>query len=143
MRTFRATRFLPISPDAAWRGLADMAQWLVSLDTITSIEYSGEFFRQGTQYKVHTREGVTMSAELIRVDRSRRIVEIRATSGPLTSLLRCAIEEVDGGVKLIREQSYPGLAGAIFSRIYARREGAETVAYLDAWARAAAEHAEA
>lgn len=141
MTTFRATRVLDVSPDAAWRGLADMAQWLESLDTIASIDYTGEFFRQGTRYQVHTPEGVTMSAELIRVDQIHRVVEIRARSGPLTSLLRCAIEEAGGGVKLIREQSYPGFVGAIFSRIYARREGGETAAYLDAWARAAMKHA--
>lgn len=144
MKTYSASRRIAASSSAAWQALANLDTWLPTLKTVEKVEYSGDvFFTAGNTYRVHTPEGVVMSATLTEIDQTRLHVRIDAHAGVLRSQLVCEIRPDGNGCIITRTQSYPGLIGWIFTQFFNRREAEETHLYLDEWERAAQQRLDA
>ena len=124
-----------IEPDIAWKALAQMNEWLPTLDTVESVTSVGEgpFFLPGRLYLVKTPEGITMQATIMSIREDARSVVIEAQAGPLHSILTCTVGEHSDGCILSRSQNYPGIVGWVFTRVKGKREENETRTYLEVW----------
>lgn len=139
MKTFVESLEVNASVQQAWKALLKMDLWLPKLSTNRSISWQRDqhpFCVQGRQYQCTTKEDVVMTCQIVEVNEALREIRIRAEHRPLVSLLTCQIESIDAQrCRLIRRQSYPGLVGWLFTKLYQKREANETGEYLKVWAR--------
>lgn len=136
MKVYRAEKIIQTDAATAWRALSEMNLWLPNLSTVKKIEYDNSvyFFRNGRNYNVFTPEGVVMRSQIGKIDTTNMNVQINAHFSLLKSQLTCRVAYIsDTSCKVIREQAYPGVIGALFTRIYDKRESGETDEYLCAW----------
>lgn len=112
-----------------------MNLWLPKLSTVRKIECStADFFREGNKYNVYTPEGIVMKSQIRQIDSEAMCVRINAHFLALKSQLFCGVTPINGtSCKITREQSYPGMIGTLFTRMYDKREANETNEYLRAW----------
>lgn len=137
MKTYHCEQIIDVDAHTAWRALGRMGLWLPRLSTVADVTWDGEkpFFAPGRRYAVLTPEKITMKSELASIDPKTMAVMVRAHWLALHSQLRCSIVPVSGtSCKIIREQSYPGVVGRIFTAVFGRREAAEAQEYLNVWA---------
>lgn len=145
--TFDATIDIDVSAAQAWQALEAMSQWLATLHTVRSVEPEGDDgaatvrLAQGFRYRVVTPEGPVMRCTVLQADPTLLRAQITASVGPLRSRLICSIHpNGTDSCTLRRQQSYLGPIGWAFALIFHRREQAETMNYLRAWAAYAERH---
>lgn len=111
---YKQTKMVVLPASRLWRALAEMGQWLPTLDTVVSVELRDErpFLTRGHAYDVRTPEGITMHALVTHVDPQRMTVRIHVHAGPLRSRLTCHITAInERRCTITRIQAYPGLVG--------------------------------
>ena len=144
---FEAIIDTDVSAAQAWQALEAMSQWLTTLHTVRNIEPEGDGgaatarLAQGFRYRVVTPEGAVMRCTVLQADPTLLRAQITASVGPLRSRLICSIRSNGpDSCTLRRQQSYLGPIGWAFALIFHRREQAETINYLHAWAAYAERH---
>ncbi|MEO1769199.1 hypothetical protein [Candidatus Enterococcus ferrettii] len=127
-----------VSPQTAWEALKEMNTWLSSLSTNKAVIYDDDknFFVEGRDYRVQTKEGIVMDSQLFKIDSDNLTVEIHAKFFVLRSLLTCQVKPItDNTCEIIRTQKYLGTVGKVFTFFFNRRESGETSEYLNVWGR--------